>query len=59
MFITLVLETFELVQEETVVPQNIDFKIVESENIDENLIELLLLSNTKKVEYLKDQMAKR
>jgi hypothetical protein len=58
-FITLVLETFELVQEETVVPQNIDFKIVESENIDENLIELLLLSNTKKVEYLKDQMAKR
>jgi hypothetical protein len=35
----------KLMFEETVVPQNIDFKLIESENIDDDFIELPILSN--------------
>jgi hypothetical protein len=33
-----------------VVPQNIDSKIIESENIDDDFIEFPILSKTKKIE---------
>jgi hypothetical protein len=40
-----------------VVPQNIDFEFIESENIDDDFIELPILSKANKIEYLKDRMA--
>jgi hypothetical protein len=41
-----------------VVPQNIDFEFIESENIDAKLIEWLILSNVKNIENLYYRMSK-
>jgi hypothetical protein len=37
-----------------VVPQNIEFELIKSEFFDDSLIELPILSNVYKIEYLKD-----